>query len=75
MHIALLTARCILCREGCRKPLGLEWPLPVFQDVSGMLADTETEAGTALLKVGESFALRFESFVLGPFKAFYLYIT
>ena len=40
-----------------------------------MLADTETEAGTALLKVGECFALRLESFVLGPFEAFYLYIT
>lgn len=40
-----------------------------------MLADTETKAGTALLKIGECFALGFESFVLGPFKAFHLYIT
>ena len=75
MHVALLTASYMLCGEGCRNFWTLECSSRFLQDGFGLLADTETRAGTALPKIVECFALGFESFVLGPLKASHLHLT
>ena len=69
------TARCMLCGDACIYILAVKSSLPSLQDVPGMMANTETRAGTTLPKIGEGFALGLESPVLGAFEAFHLYIT